>query len=236
MEVKIWCLCSVSSTLSHANLEQPFQTLQIKWEVNIFLKKSSCVFLPASFLHASFCVRLSLLLLSRYDTANEYIILDFRKYLPISSGCSLSLSLSCFSLFPLSFGVFRGWWGLFYHCCFFWSCRWYFYCFLVSDDVSAVFGPAVASFVVDSAAVVLARWFFFLVTRIRPSPVSFGWSPDSSAGLVVGLLFLSFVLLLSLPLFAGCFCGQNLARWPSCLQDQKIDRLLSTTTIICWSF
>ena len=47
--VKIWSLCSVSSTLSHANLEQPFQTLQIKWEVNIFEKKSSCVFLPAFF-------------------------------------------------------------------------------------------------------------------------------------------------------------------------------------------
>ena len=33
--VKIWSLCSVSSTLSHANLEQPFRTLQIKWEVKI---------------------------------------------------------------------------------------------------------------------------------------------------------------------------------------------------------
>ena len=43
MEVKIWSLCSVSSTLSHANLEQPFRTLAIKWEVNIFVKKSSCV-------------------------------------------------------------------------------------------------------------------------------------------------------------------------------------------------
>ena len=71
--VKIWSLCSVSSSLSHANLEQPFRTLAIKWEVNIIVKKSSCVFLPASFLHASFCVRLSLLLMSRYDTANEYI-------------------------------------------------------------------------------------------------------------------------------------------------------------------
>ena len=30
--VKIWSLCSVSSTLSHANLEQPFRTLEIKWE------------------------------------------------------------------------------------------------------------------------------------------------------------------------------------------------------------
>ena len=44
----------------------------------MLLKKSSCIFvtasfLPASFLHASFCVHLSLLLLSRYDTANEYI-------------------------------------------------------------------------------------------------------------------------------------------------------------------
>ena len=41
--VKIWSLCSVSSTLLHANLEQPFQTLQIKREVNMFVKKSSCV-------------------------------------------------------------------------------------------------------------------------------------------------------------------------------------------------
>ena len=46
--VKIWSLCSVSSTLSHANLEQPFRTLAIEWEVNIIVKKSSCVFLPAS--------------------------------------------------------------------------------------------------------------------------------------------------------------------------------------------
>ena len=62
MEVKIWNLCSVSSTLSHANLEQPFRTLAIKWEVNIFVKKTSRVFLHASFIPASFCVRLSLLL------------------------------------------------------------------------------------------------------------------------------------------------------------------------------
>ena len=47
--VKIWSLCSVSSILSHATLKQPFRTLAIKWEVNMLLKKSSCVFiLPAS--------------------------------------------------------------------------------------------------------------------------------------------------------------------------------------------
>ena len=51
--VKILQLCSISSSLSHANLEQPFRTLAIKWEVNILLKKFSCVFLPASFIHAS---------------------------------------------------------------------------------------------------------------------------------------------------------------------------------------
>ena len=60
--VKIWSLCSVSSTLSHANLQQPFRTLAIKWEVNIFLKKSSCVFLPASFFQAFSFMRLSLML------------------------------------------------------------------------------------------------------------------------------------------------------------------------------
>ena len=51
-------------------LKQPFQTLQIKWEVNIIVKKSSCVFLQAfSFLRPLF-VRLSfimrLLSLRRY--------------------------------------------------------------------------------------------------------------------------------------------------------------------------
>ena len=30
--VKIWSLCSVSSILSHANLQQSFRTLAIKWE------------------------------------------------------------------------------------------------------------------------------------------------------------------------------------------------------------
>ena len=53
--VKIWSLCSVStSTLSHATLEQPFRTLAIKWEVNIFLKKSSCV-VPSCVLHYCVC-------------------------------------------------------------------------------------------------------------------------------------------------------------------------------------
>ena len=51
--VKIWSLCSVSSTLSHANLEQPFRTLAIKREVNVVKE----IFLLRSFLrhyHASF--------------------------------------------------------------------------------------------------------------------------------------------------------------------------------------
>ena len=65
--VKIWSLCSVSSILSHETLKQPFQTLAIKWEVNIFLKKSflrlyhafsflrlpSCVLYSCVFLRAS---------------------------------------------------------------------------------------------------------------------------------------------------------------------------------------
>ena len=48
MEVKIWSLCSVSSTLLDANLEPPFRTLAIKWEVKynckeVFLRLPSCV-------------------------------------------------------------------------------------------------------------------------------------------------------------------------------------------------
>ena len=56
-------------------LSNPFETLAIKWEVNIFEKKSSCVFI----LRRLF-MRLSLLL-SRYDTANEYITCE-------DTGCS----------------------------------------------------------------------------------------------------------------------------------------------------
>ena len=64
---RYYSLCEVSSSLSHATLEQPFRTLAIKWEVNIFVKKSSCVFLLASFI-----LRLSLLL-CRYDAVDDYI-------------------------------------------------------------------------------------------------------------------------------------------------------------------
>ena len=47
LEVKILQLCSISSSLSRANLEQPFRTLAIKWEVNVvkevFLRLCHCV-------------------------------------------------------------------------------------------------------------------------------------------------------------------------------------------------
>ena len=52
--VKIWSLCSVSSNLSHTKPWTTLSNLAIKWEVNIIVKKSSCVFLLASsFLHAA---------------------------------------------------------------------------------------------------------------------------------------------------------------------------------------
>ena len=57
--VKIWSLCSVPSTLSHANLQQPFRTLAIKWEVNIFLKKSSCVLSSRVLYSCVFIMRLN---------------------------------------------------------------------------------------------------------------------------------------------------------------------------------
>ena len=75
---RYYSLCSVSSSLSHATLKQPFRTLAIKREVYILLKKSSCVFLHASLS----CVRLypswvflcvSVLLLFRCDAVDEYI-------------------------------------------------------------------------------------------------------------------------------------------------------------------
>ena len=59
-----YSLCSVSSSLSHATLEQPFRTLAIKWEVNIFVKKSLCVFLPVLSLHACIFVTASVIIAS----------------------------------------------------------------------------------------------------------------------------------------------------------------------------
>ena len=53
--VKIFQLCSVSSSLSHANLEQPFRTLAIKWEVYIFIKKSFSVFIIACVVYHCVC-------------------------------------------------------------------------------------------------------------------------------------------------------------------------------------
>ena len=48
-----YSLCSVSSSLSHATLEQPFQTLAMKWEVKyickeVFLRLPSCVLIMVS--------------------------------------------------------------------------------------------------------------------------------------------------------------------------------------------
>ena len=53
-----YSLCSVSSSLSHATLEQPFRTLTNKVRGKVLLKKSSCVFLPASFITACVCYSL----------------------------------------------------------------------------------------------------------------------------------------------------------------------------------
>ena len=71
--VKIWSLCSVSSILSQATLEQSFRNPCNKERGKYIWKE---VFLRRFFLRLSFCVRLSLLLLSRYDTANEYTTLS----------------------------------------------------------------------------------------------------------------------------------------------------------------
>ena len=80
---RYYSLCSVSNSLSHANLEQPFRTLAIKWEVYILLKKSSCVFLHAS-----------VLLLCHCDAVDEYITVAFISCNPPASNCSIPMSLT----------------------------------------------------------------------------------------------------------------------------------------------
>ena len=80
-----------------------FRTLTNKVRGNyvvkeVLLASSSCVFL-----HASFCVRLSLLLLSRYDTAHDYITVAFfyNSHLVFSSYTLLS-SMWCYQIVILT--------------------------------------------------------------------------------------------------------------------------------------
>ena len=95
--VKIGSLCSVSSILSHVTLEQPFRTLTNKARgkyncKEVFLRLYPATFLPVS----STCVFLrASLLLSRYDTANEYITFTFwiKLLSPRTSRCSWHLTL-----------------------------------------------------------------------------------------------------------------------------------------------
>ncbi len=89
--VKIWSLCSVSSTLSHANLEQPFQTLQIKWEVNIIVKKSSCVF-PLVSLSLCRC-ELFYIYMYMYVDVNLHMWL----YNNMSKKCGLNIFRKCYN-------------------------------------------------------------------------------------------------------------------------------------------
>ena len=76
------------STLSHANLQQPFRTLAIKWELNIFLKKSSCVLHSCVILHASIFLRASVFTIIEslwYGTwlYNSMVKFDFLAQFPV---------------------------------------------------------------------------------------------------------------------------------------------------------
>ena len=104
MEVKIWSLCSVSSTLSHANLEQPFRTLEIKWEVNIFLKKSSCF---VSFLRLPSFMRLNYgVVVMLHEHVNDYITIApmFGKVTPPPL-CYIWCCLNQLMIWPVTFGL-----------------------------------------------------------------------------------------------------------------------------------
>ena len=79
--VKIWSLCSVSSTLSHANLEQPFRTLvkyvRGKYVVKevVLLRHPSCILIvPASFCVLYSCVCLwCCVVVMLNDDVDDYI-------------------------------------------------------------------------------------------------------------------------------------------------------------------
>ena len=96
-----YSLCSVSSSLSHATLEQPFRTLTNKVRGKILLKKSFCVFLQASILPAflSF-LRLSLSLRRNYGVVtmlHEHVD-DYETKSPQDSSQYSCRSQQCCSL------------------------------------------------------------------------------------------------------------------------------------------
>ena len=152
---------------------------------------------------------------------------------------------SCCSVF-LFFVFFSPFWRRrrrlsywFSWCWFSWCCYCCFFVVVAGFVITSVVGVS-AAFVVGGgvAPVVCSIFFPFPVTWIHPSS-GFGWFPDSMAGLVVGLMVFSWLLLLFLLmlllvwLLFNDFCEQVPARWPSCLLDQLCGLLLSTTTIIC---
>ena len=91
---RYYSLCSVSSSLSHATLEQPFRTLVIKWEVYIIVKE---VFLHLPSCVVYYCVCLChfmrLLSLRRYVssiymyisawTTDDYITISLFRLTPV---------------------------------------------------------------------------------------------------------------------------------------------------------
>ena len=66
--------CVRSPAPSHMQtLSNPFRTLAIKWEVNIFIKKSSCVFIIASVYH---CVGMYPVYIYVYFCMNQQITIQ----------------------------------------------------------------------------------------------------------------------------------------------------------------
>ena len=116
--------------------------------------------------------------------------------------------------------------------------------FIVAFAITSIVCVSVAFivvFVFVVAPVVCSILLFPLsVTWIHLS--CFGWFPGFRVGLVVGLMVSSWLMLLLLLILLLVWllfnnsCGQVLARWPSCLQEQQSSLLPSMTTIICCSW
>ena len=97
-------------------LKQPFQTLAIKWEVNIvqevFMRHLFLRLCHASFIHASVVYHASSLL-SRYDTANDYTTFSRPQKLKIENKTTEVLTMSWVLVFLLSITYHRlssHWW------------------------------------------------------------------------------------------------------------------------------
>ena len=125
----------------------------------------------------------------------------------------------------------------------------YSFSIVIADDddgsekilVSSIFSfPVVVAVVTGN--IFVGDFYFFRAIWVHPSSSLLGWSPISILGLPpVGRIMTVVASVVVVAVVGGddfglvVFWGQDLEKWPNCLQFQHWGLLPSTTTIIIWS-